>query len=644
MLFKRLKKKRWILISAIIILVLLIIFLGAKFYLLFNFLIGNDTVIKIDSGDEYLFLKNRESRDVDFEAKVTTNPFCSAACSIEFLDLNDMSLIDYDEFSLKPGSPFKKSYQISADGDGRGKDFYRFKVECTSSGGFLCHSDREKTTRNLLIVAEHDLNEIEQENKKAFEELSLEILQDINEMEKNILIFNDATSKLNRTVIVDIDDAFEIDNFYDGLMNLSSDENYYLKLPELNELNEGFLDTKKEFEVANNKILDSVITYNSLIDALLFSKSLLDNLSNLSLELDTAENTKLFFDEFNNIAANFDQRDYLENKSFLVNNFLDRLHNFDLEEADNGTIVDGKANEINFEKIELLNISADESKIDFPEIKLKCILNNITGNCGEDGNNSVVFVHGHAVTKDAPLEFSLEGFGKLQNKLEDEGYINAGTITLYTKKEVPVGIWNVHAPFSIRASYYFDLFDEPENYKVVLTKSENIDTYAVRMKEVFDNIRYRTGKDKIDVVAFSMGGLVIRRHVQLFGSDGFGKIILLGTPNKGIVGDVATLCPIVGGEKRECDDMLSGSLFMQKLNRDKIPKNLHNIYGTGCEMTGGSGDGIVLEDNAKLDGAKNYIVNGTCMGRFTPLHLDLLDLDGYPEVYKIIKEILSSQS
>ena len=137
-----------------------------------------------------------------------------------------------------------------------------------------------------------------------------------------------------------------------------------------------------------------------------------------------------------------------------------------------------------------------------------------------------------------------------------------------------------------------------------------------------------------------MGGLVMRRHMQLFGSDGFDKVILIGAPNKGIVGDVATLCPLIGGEKRECEDMNSESLFMQKLNREKVPENIYNIYGAGCEMAGGVGDGIVLEEKAKLESAKNFVINGSCRGKFQPLHLDLLKIDMYPEVYETIKNIL----
>ena len=253
----------------------------------------------------------------------------------------------------------------------------------------------------------------------------------------------------------------------------------------------------------------------------------------------------------------------------------------------------------------------------------------------------VVFIHGHAVSKDTSFEYSLEGFNTIQKKMEEEGYLSAGSITLYTSRDVPEGIWGtLPVPVSIRASYYFDLFQQPENYVVVQTKSENIDTYAVRLKEVIDTIKYKTGKPKVNVVAFSMGSLVSRRYLQIFGSENVHTLILIGAPNKGIVGSVADYCSVTG-EQRECNDMQADSLFMNKLNRGSLPLiPIYNIIGTGCDMDGKQGDGTVLEENAYLEGAQNFIINGTCESISTPLHLTLRDIDKYPDVYEIVKEAL----
>ncbi len=253
----------------------------------------------------------------------------------------------------------------------------------------------------------------------------------------------------------------------------------------------------------------------------------------------------------------------------------------------------------------------------------------------------VVFLHGHAVSKETSAEYSLEGFNHIQERLEEDGYLNAGAITLYTSRDIPPGSWGrLNVPLALRASYYFDLFEEPENYVVVPTKSENIDTYAIRLKDLVDTIKYKTGKPKVNIVAFSMGGLVARRYLQVFGSENVNLLILIGTPNKGIVGDVAEYCPLVG-EQRECRDMQFESIFMKKLNSGKLPYvPIHNMVGTGCDMNGEQGDGAVLERNAYLEGAQNYIINGTCEGVAAPLHLTLRDIEKYPDVYEIIREAL----
>lgn len=639
MLLKRLMKRRLLFIFIIIAIILIIVFLGAKFYLLFNFLAGNDTIIKVNTNTEYLFLEHGGTGEIELEAKVTTNPFCSASCSIKLLNLEDMSSIDTDDFSLKPGKPFKKSYKIFADKLGRGKEFYRFDVECISSGGFLCHSDRELTNRNLLITSNYDLNEIERDNKNKFEETARAVSNEINQVQNRIFILKDAAEKLNDSLITDYNLEFDLEDKENDLITTAKEEYYYTMLSNLDNLSNEVYNTGDKVQEINKKITEDVLIYNSLIDDLIFSEMILENLTNSSFAITDVEKVKVFADEFNSIVRKFGERDFLENKSFLVKNFRERLEGSNFLVVENGTSIDRKIDNISFGKIEFLNIAAEISEIEFAEIDKKCIINNVTNPCS-DGENPVVFLHGHAVSKDAPLEYSLEGFSELQKNLEGEGYISAGAISLYTKKDVPGGLWNVAVPLTIRASYYFDLFEEPENYKVVLTKSENIDTYAVRMREIFDDIRFRTGKEKLNVIAFSMGGLVMRRHMQLFGSDGFDKVILIGAPNKGIVGDVATLCPLIGGEKRECEDMNSESLFMQKLNREKVPENIYNIYGAGCEMAGGVGDGIVLEEKAKLESAKNFVINGSCRGKFQPLHLDLLKIDMYPEVYETIKNIL----
>jgi len=255
---------------------------------------------------------------------------------------------------------------------------------------------------------------------------------------------------------------------------------------------------------------------------------------------------------------------------------------------------------------------------------------------------TVVLLHGHAVNEDVSAEYSLEGFNDIQKALETKGFLNAGTITLFTEPGGTEGWSLIPVPLVFRASYYFDIFQEPDNYVVVQTKSENIDTYAIRLKELIDTIRVKTGREKVKIVAFSMGGLVARRYIQVFGIEHVDRLIMIGTPNQGIVGEIASLCPILG-ESLECRDMNAESLFINKLNSGNLPDiPIHNIVGTGCEMTNGPGDGAVLTEKALLPGADNYIINGTCQSKLNPLHLQLRDIELYPQVYETLVNALKT--
>ncbi|MBU3941408.1 MAG: alpha/beta fold hydrolase [Nanoarchaeota archaeon] len=274
----------------------------------------------------------------------------------------------------------------------------------------------------------------------------------------------------------------------------------------------------------------------------------------------------------------------------------------------------------------------------------KCSVCCLSEECVNDPSKfPVVFVHGHSVNKNTAADYSLDVFNKLQKELEKDGYLNAGSISLYTPVDTSPGVWGLsQAPVSIKASYYFDVFKEPENYVVVQTKSENIDTYALRLREIIQTIKYRTGKPRVVIIAHSMGGLVSRRYLQIFGEDDVEKLIMIGTPNKGIEGGIASFCPIVGSELA-CRDMKKDSLFINKLNSGKLPEiPIYNIIGNGCPIDGEPADGTVQVKNVLLEGenVNNIFVNGTCNG-LEKLHSKMLDTNEYPEVYDIIIRALT---
>jgi hypothetical protein len=280
-----------------------------------------------------------------------------------------------------------------------------------------------------------------------------------------------------------------------------------------------------------------------------------------------------------------------------------------------------------------------------PEQVKKCCIFKRCGSCCEnelcrnDPNTyPVVLLHGHAVNKDISYEFSLEGFDRIQKQFEEDGYLSAGTINVYTPDSSEEGVWGLaNVPLTIRSSYYYDYYQGPGSFVAVQAKSENIDTYAVRLKDVIEQVKYKTGKPKVKIVAYSMGGLVARRYIQIFGTDSVEVLVLFGTPNHGISGDVSSLCGVTGSDL-ECRDMKNDSLFINKLNSKPIEGiPVYNVYATGCKMSNGMGDGIVLESSARLDWAKNTLITGTCRGTTQPLHTDLLDTGRYPQAYEAVK-------
>ncbi len=258
----------------------------------------------------------------------------------------------------------------------------------------------------------------------------------------------------------------------------------------------------------------------------------------------------------------------------------------------------------------------------------------------------VLILHGHAFNKANSPEFSLDAFNKMQAKLQEEGYIPAGTITPVSDySEIKKGEWGLPSkPISAKGSYYLISYYSIGGDSIATQKSENIETYAIRLKEIIDLLKFRTGKDKVNIIAHSMGSLVARSYLQIFGEDSVDKLIMISSPNGGISGKVNSYCPILG-EKKECNDMSTESIFIKRLNDpSKIPKDvkIYNIIGEGCDMDGNSGDGVVTKQNAELGYAKNFYINGSCPG-VGLLHTQILDIDKYPEVYDTVKSVLKGE-
>lgn len=257
----------------------------------------------------------------------------------------------------------------------------------------------------------------------------------------------------------------------------------------------------------------------------------------------------------------------------------------------------------------------------------------------------VIMIHGHEFNRANSPEYSLESLTNIEGDLEDNGYIDAGIILPTSSyNEIPQGEWGISGmPIITRSTYYYGVYGENGTFLNIPKTSEHIETYADRLNYMIELLKYRTNKDRVNIIAHSMGGLVAREYIKKYGEDSVYNLIMIGTPNNGIFGNVDEYCPVFG-EKVECDEMKENSTFLTELNK-YVPQNKTKFYtliGTGCKMDGADGDGITLSKSVSLPYSSNYFINGTCPNVVNLLHTGMLNTEEYPLVSDIIKNILKS--
>jgi len=267
-----------------------------------------------------------------------------------------------------------------------------------------------------------------------------------------------------------------------------------------------------------------------------------------------------------------------------------------------------------------------------------CFRGNCSPCCSDCKNNvslyPTIFIHGHLFNQLSTPEESLNAFVKIMEKMEGS-YLNVGDFESNTKAD-----WSYYnKPIIARGTYYYISYVDLGLNTVQARKSERIENYALRLNEIITSLLGKTDRDKVNIVAYSMGGLVARQYLTTFGESQVHKLVTLATPHEGLVGNIRSFCSVVGAGL-ECEDMSSGSIFLKKL--DPIENiQTFTISATGCAMDTGIGDGVVLFNHSRLTGAINYTVAGNCTDFFaTDLHLNILDPTLYPQVPQIIMQVL----
>lgn len=290
-----------------------------------------------------------------------------------------------------------------------------------------------------------------------------------------------------------------------------------------------------------------------------------------------------------------------------------------------------------------INLSRSAAPLRLGEPARQCCIYGECNTCSIDRDRyPVIFIHGHALNKENSPESSIKAFSDIQKEMSNDGLlVNAGDIDYSSAKE---GYWShMSAPVGVRATYYYFSYYDAESMAKEIRKEEGIESYAIRLKELVDIVLSKTGAEKVVIVAHSMGGLVTRDYLMLFGEDSVDRAILIATPNQGITGRTEQLCSYFG-DQRACRDMSAESIFMKKLQVYVPGIPIYTIIGTGCDTEGKDGDGVVQAESSELPYAQAIYVSGNCESLASSLHKNLLNPEKYPVVYEALKEIIFTRA
>lgn len=630
-----------------LVLILLIIF-GARLYLFLNFVLGNDTIVKLSVDQQDFFLKNSQSEDVEFSIYASTNIFCEAECKYTFEDLSNGYILDKNNFSGKIANPKKLEYSIVAPQRGEGQRLYHFEVSCKSKKTSLCKTDEESRRRSLLVALNYELSE----EQKEFKEKASDSLKDLifrtdeakrikleNEEMKNILSEIIEVEKLPKDNLTKIEK--ELDT------KIEEWENYEYEIALDGTISNKLNQTKQKLVEINNNLTNKFAFYNNFVfninemTRVIQDLTKVENVSNRDYE----KISSLVVD-FNNLVNKTKDEFNLEQANRTLSRISSDSHETIIDLTHNSSIRYNYTQVMiptlnNIERPFYSNYSSGRSLEN--EEAICCYKGDCNVCCGENCKDDpskypIILVHGHSFNNAVSAESSLGDLDSIKLKLAEDGVIDGGSII--AKKLESTGTFErTNRPIAFATSYYFDIYQGKEQTTILPTKGDSLDTYAVRLNEIIENVKIMTQRNKVKIVAHSMGGLVSRRYLQIFGDEDVETLVMIGTPNHGVDGYILSGCSLLGAQTH-CDAMDRNSLFLNKLNYGNNPSiDTSVIIGTGCPIRGEPADGIVKNKSAYLPWAKNYYVEGNCSG-VKVLHQTMLDVEKYPKTYEYIKKEL----
>jgi predicted alpha/beta hydrolase family esterase len=699
--WKRVLRPRVIITTIAFILLILLLWLGLKLHAT----ITEDLVITLTPTTAALVLPHSTAGEARFSLQTNNYLFCEARCALLVTDENKRIPYYEEQEIILADSSKNISLSFPAREKGVGQELYSLEITCTNQQRFLCNREEKEHRASALITVDYTLTAEEQEAKRRAEAMLPNFLEDAYQLDlltqearaytlhldpeergldglgkesarlrslalekgstaeqfaalwtsesylqlavENISSDVDAAARVNIDIISYVTAQHKlveaIDSVDEAAVTLALQsfvaagdqeaENRLLTAYRTLSMADPRYNASSQEPSASNasKEIPPLIeeSVNILNEELLLSNRLLNKSGEEGNELESV------WSKVNESCAKLER---VANKTRTMTEFLDRCQ----RRAIPYELILLRT----FEKATLpalVNISSDFPRELTANLELCCFRDQCY-ECAPPDRAPILFLHGHSMNERNAPEYSLNAFTRIQERLHDKGlFIDAGAMTPFDATEpFPLEAWGKQVlPVSVRGTYYFDSYLKGESYILSAAKSESIDTYAIRVRDLVETLRARTGSEKVTIVAHSMGGLVARRYMQLFGPAHVEQLIMMGTPNYGVESSVADLCPVIGADK-ECKELTKGSAMLAKLNDpNKQPDvEMAIIYGVGCDMDGMAGDGIVLQESALIEGVPRIEIEGNCptVGR---LHTDMVLPAEYPAAYEALVSLLA---
>ncbi len=327
-----------LLIGLIVFVVVILILFGAKIYLYLQYLLGSDTLISLDSSNDFLNLKQGESAEISFKTKVMANLFCSPVCSYSFENIGGNYVADEATTSLKPGISFKKEYQITIPSNGAGVLLYRFSISCHTDSSLLCHTAGLTTTRTALVTAQYGMTDEETQQRESF-------MTQLNKLAYNFSQIR-AMNAESEYALNSLDNYFDV---YDLIKeeksnknNIEDNKNTFISLndswnnQDFSVLSQQISDEEQNVAVMMQKenemnltVTSLVDSYNSILDDLMGAKNKIESIkSDLQLVQDASIVSDLnkAISSFNEANSVFEENNLLDDKNQSVADAVYRIN------------------------------------------------------------------------------------------------------------------------------------------------------------------------------------------------------------------------------------------------------------------------------------------------------------------------------